>query len=172
MTLLTRATLTDLELRADGRTLVGLAVPYDVEARIGSYTEIFRRGAFLDAVANPATVKLLGGHDANALPLGRALTLREDTTGLVGEFRVSATRAGDDVLALIADGAVSGLSIGFIPAEGGDRWNRDRTLVERVKAALAEVSIVAFPAYAGAGILAVREALPSRAHLLGLARWR
>lgn len=157
---LCRARPVDLEVRGDGRTIVGLAVPFDeptvIVERGRSYTEVFRRGAFARTIAErgPAKVKLLAQHDRERLPVGRATVLREDPAGLYGEFHVSATRAGDEVLALVRDGALDALSVGFRPIR--DRWSEDRSTVERLEVALAEVSVVAWPAYEGAVIHAVR----------------
>jgi hypothetical protein len=158
-----------LELREDGRTLTGIAVPYGQEARVGSYTEKFVYGAFADA--DPASVPLLAVHDHESLPIGRALTLTDTPAGLEAELRVSQTQRGDEVLELVKDGAATGLSVGFVPVE--DRWNRERTVVERVKARLMELSITAFPAYQDARIMAVRSGEPelARAYRLNLARY-
>jgi HK97 family phage prohead protease len=137
----------DLEYRAegDGRTISGIAVPYDVEQKIsGSLTEVFRKGAFADVVRAPFRVKLLRGHDAKALPLGRATMLRETDKGLYAEMRVSNTVAGDEVLELIKDGALDNLSIGFMPLKNR---KREDGVIERIKAHLAEISLVTFGAY-------------------------
>ena len=151
----------DLEIRGDGRTVYGLAVPYDQPAEIrdyqGTYTEVFRYGAFKRTIDERGKrVKFLANHDRQKLPLGKAMRLEEQTAGLVGEFRVSATPEGDAALELIRDGVLDSLSIGFKPVDTGDRWNPDRTLVERTEVALMEVSAVAFPAYDGALISGVR----------------
>jgi HK97 family phage prohead protease len=169
MTMERRVAPVHLELRADGRTLQGLAIPYGQEARVGKYTERFAFGAFADA--RPEDVPLLAVHDHESLPIGRALTLTETPAGLEAELRVSQTRFGDDVLELVKDGAATGLSVGFVPVE--DRWNRERTMVERVKARLMELSITAFPAYQDARIMAVRAGEPelARAYRLNLARY-
>jgi HK97 family phage prohead protease len=141
-----------LELREDGRTLYGMAVPYGVETRIGRYTEKFVFGAFADA--RPEDVPVLATHDHEDLPVGRAITLTEMPAGLKTELRVSQTRRGDELLELVKDGAVTGLSVGFVPVE--DRWNPARTVVERIRAKLVELSLTAFPQYQDARILAVR----------------
>lgn len=152
----------DLEIRGDGRTIVGIAVPYGQETPIAEagrrYTEVFRRGAFARTITErgAARVKLLVQHDRQALPIGRATLLREDPAGLYGEFHVSATRQGDEVLELVRDGALDAFSVGFQPVPTRDVWNSDRTRVERTEAKLAEVSVVAFGAYAGAVITGVR----------------
>jgi len=155
----------------DGRTLSGLLVPYDTEAQIGSYVETFRRGSFTDA--DPTKVPLLAQHGRDELPIGRATTLTDTDVGLQAEFRVSKTAAGDDVLQLVRDGAVRGLSVGFVPIE--NRWNEQRTRVDRLRARLVEASVTAFPAYDGAQIVAVRAVLPpspARTPRLSLARRR
>ena len=157
-----------LELREDGRTLAGLAVPYNQPARIGKYMETFASGVFGDV--EPEHVPLLAVHDRESLPIGRALAFTDTPQGLEAELRVSKTQLGDDVLELVRDGAATGLSVGFIPVQ--DRWNREKTIVERVKARLMELSITAFPAYEDARILAVRsEHGPERRVRLNLARY-
>lgn len=129
----------------DGRTIYGMAVPYDVEQRInGNLTEVFRKGAFADVVRAPFRVKLLRGHDAKGMPIGRATLLRETDKGLYAEMRVSQTAAGDEVLELIKDGALDQLSIGFAPLKNR---KRDDGVIERLKAHLAEISLVTFGAY-------------------------
>lgn len=154
MTLEIRTAPGPLEVRADGdgRTITGLAVPYGTETRIGSYLEQFAVGAF--SGADPARVPLLAAHQRNELPIGRAATLTDTPAGLLVELRVSNTSYGDDVLTLVRDGAATGLSIGFVPVE--DRWSHDRTRVTRIRATLAEVSIVGFPAYPSARVMSVR----------------
>lgn len=158
MSIETRGYETDLEIRGhgDGRTICGICVPYDVEQRIHSQlTEVFRKGAFANVAPNAHRVKLLVGHDAQALPIGRASLLREDVAGLYGEFRVSKGQRGDDILELVRDGALTELSIGFQPLK--DKRRQDG-VVERVAAHLAEVSLVTWGAYGkGAAVQAVRE---------------
>jgi len=144
----------DLSFRAesDGRTIYGIAVPYDVEMRVSKdTTEVFREGAFSDVVRAPHRVKLLRGHDAKAYPLGRATLLRETDKGLYAEFKISKTREGDEALELIKDGALDQLSIGFMPLK-----NRKRPdgVIERLKAHLAEVSLVTFGAYGDYAMIA------------------
>jgi hypothetical protein len=156
----TRSYELDLEVRTelDGRTVCGICVPYDVEQKIHpGLTEVFVRGAF-DAVTRAAhRVKLLQGHDAKNLPIGRAHVLREDERGLYGEFRVSKTDRGDQILELVRDGVLTNLSVGFLPLKDRKRPNG---VIERVKAHLAEVSLVTFGAYGeSATVSSVRDVL-------------
>lgn len=158
---------TVLEVReAEGRTLLGVVVPYGVETRVGGYVEQFAPGAFTGADADE--VPLLAAHEHADLPIGRTLALTEDEHGLHGEFRISETRTGDEVLALARDGVPLGLSIGFRPDV--DRWSADRSHVTRVRATLGEISIVGMPAYPDAKVTAVRaDPADVRRTLLGLA---
>jgi len=162
VTIETRAYEIDLEIRGegDGRTICGICVPYDVEQRIHpTLTEVFRKGAFSNVSRAAHRVKLLVGHDASALPIGRATLLREDDRGLYGEFRVSKGQRGDDILELVRDSALTELSIGFQPLK--DRRRQDG-VVERIAAHLAEVSLVTFGAYGqAAAVAAVRDTSPT-----------
>jgi len=146
---------TALEVRAegDGRTVIGIAVPYDVEQRISpGLVEVFRKGVFRDVVRAANRVKLLFQHKTDA-PIGRAIMLEERDEGLYGEFRISKTEAGDEALELIRDGVLSNLSVGFQPLRDEKRGG----VVNRIKAHLAEVSLVTFGAYGdAANIVAVR----------------
>lgn len=154
----TRAYETDLEIRnaGDGRTICGICVPYNVEQRINAnLVEVFKAGAFSRVIPNAHRVKLLVGHNSEALPIGRATLLREDSNGLYGEFRVSKGNRSDDILELVRDGALSELSIGFQPLK--DNRRKDG-VVERIAAHLAEVSLVTFGAYGHAAqVVGVRE---------------
>ena len=152
----------DLEIRTrgEGRTIFGLAVPFDtptpIRDRMGTYDEVFRMGAFADTIRERGDrVKFLANHDRQTMPLGKATMLREDPAGLVGEFEVARTEAGEEVLELVRMGALDALSIGFVPVESLGREGRD-PVVERTAVKLLEVSAVAFPAYEGALIAGVR----------------
>lgn len=153
----------DLEVRGqERREIAGIAVPFGVPAQIyemaRKYTESFRHGAFAKTIKEQ-NVRLFAQHNhlQRALPVGKATLLREDPEGLYVEFKVSKTVAGDEVLELARDGALDAFSIGFQPVPGKDNWNRERTAVERTEVRLREVSLVAFPAYEEAKVLAIRE---------------
>jgi Escherichia/Staphylococcus phage prohead protease len=148
----------------DGRTIEGIAVPFLRRQRIDDYlTEQFAPGAFdhqIRAGGAPGhTVYFTLNHQSQGgVIIGKALELRNDAAGLWGAFRVSATRDGDDVLALVGDGVLTELSVGFRAAKGGDHVEPDGT-VTRVRADLREVSIVPAGAYGQAAtIMAVRAA--------------
>jgi len=160
----------NLELRAnsDGRTIFGIAVPYNKEQRITStMIEVFRKGVFSEVIKAPHRVKLLRGHGENNV-LGRATLLRETDEGLYAEFKISKTREGDEALELVKDGALDQLSVGFMPIKNKKRPDG---VMERLKAHLAEVSLVTFGAYGElAAITGMREGQPQLTPRLDQAR--
>ena len=156
-----------LEFRngGDGRTVGGLVVPYgtptEIRDRTGSYTEVFRPGAFAKTIAERGSkVKLFieHSHQQNRLPIGRATSLVDTKPGVLGDFYVSRTRDGDEALELIRDGALDAFSVGFEPIQND--WTSDRSAVERVEARLWEVSLVGIPAYEDALVSSVRSDSP------------
>ena len=150
----------------DGRTLVGPLLPWGVRARVVDQgrlvTEVFERGAL--AGTDPAKVPLTATHprDAGTLPIGVTLSIDEREDAAWGEWRVSDTMIGNEVLALARDGVPLGLSVGFMEVAGGSRWSADRQRVTRTSAALDHVAVVRVPAYAGAGVVGVREDTQAR----------
>jgi HK97 family phage prohead protease len=144
----------------DGRTIEGIAVPYLRRQRIDAQlTEQFAPGAFNHQIRAQAGHRVAFTRDhmsQGGTLIGRATELRNDALGLWGAFRVSATAAGDETLALVADGALSELSVGFRAQK--DHTEPDGTIT-RVRADLVEVSVVLAGAYGeGAQIMAVRSA--------------
>jgi Escherichia/Staphylococcus phage prohead protease len=138
-----------IELRSEGRKLLGYAAKFGVEARIADFTESIRAGAFAASLRSGADVLALVDHDATKV-LARTksgnLKLAEDATGLAFELSVPDTQAGRDVLALAERGDLGGMSFGFIVPKDGDRWQGNKR--ELVAVDLREVSVVsAWPAY-------------------------
>jgi HK97 family phage prohead protease len=143
-----------LELRLDNleeRTITGIAVPYGQDANIGGmYIERFAPGA-IDSVED---VKLFYGHET---PIGVVVDGRDVDGGFEITAKVSETSLGNDVLTLMRDGALNKFSVGFVPVS----QEKDGSTITRTKVSLKEVSVVPFPAYAGASITEVREETPS-----------
>lgn len=142
---------TTLEIRAQGRRLEGYAALFGTEARIGTFTETIRAGAFSKSLDEKRDVLALVDHDpSRVLARTRSGTLRltQDTRGLGFALDVPDTQAGRDVLALAERGDLGGMSFGFQVPAGGDVWRgeaRDLVAVD-----LFEISVVqAFPAYDG-----------------------
>jgi HK97 family phage prohead protease len=171
---LIRDFVADIEIRSDGtgRTVHGILVPYNTPARVSdggpAYEEMFAPGAFArDIEARNGDfrgVKFLYQHQHDE-PIGRAVELRDDASGLFGAFRVAKTSKGDEVLELLREGVLDSFSIGFRPIDPapGDPLNINEPVV-RVKAGLRETSVVTFPAYAGALIAGVRAIEPTDHH--------
>ena len=139
----------EFEVRADleERTITGLAVPYGQDANIGGvYMERFVPGAISDVT----DVKLFYGHEE---PIGKVLTGRDTEQGYEITAKVSDTARGNEVMTLMRDGVLNKFSVGFVPLES----ERDGQTVTRTKVSLKEVSVVPFPAFAGANITEVRE---------------
>jgi HK97 family phage prohead protease len=139
----------DFEARADleERTIVGLAVPYGQTADIGGmYQERFAPGA----IASVEDVKLFYGHEE---PIGKVVEGRDTESGFEIVAKVSDTVRGNEVLTLMRDGVLNKFSVGFIPEES----EKEGSTITRTKVSLKEVSVVPFPAFAGANITEVRE---------------
>lgn len=140
----------EIELRLDNaeeRTITGIAVPFNQDANIGgAYIERFAPGSITDV----ADVKLFYGHET---PIGVVTAGRDTEGGFEITAKVSDTSLGNDVLTLMRDGALNKFSVGFVPVE----QTRDGQTITRTKVSLKEVSVVPFPAYAGANITEVRE---------------
>lgn len=134
---------------ATGRKLHGYIAKFDSPTRIGSFTEIIRRGAFATSLSAGVDILALADHDP-AKVLGRTrsgtLELREDDTGLAFTLSVPDTATGRDLIALAERGDLGGASFGFVVPDGGDSWNGNNRELHAVN--LHEVSIVqSWPAY-------------------------
>lgn len=129
------------------RTVEGVIVPWGETIPLGRRRhERWERGSV--DTTRPDEVRFAYEH---AEVIGRALELRDTDEGLVGTFRVARTTRGDDVLELAREGLV-GLSAGFAP----EQTRPDGNVEVITRARLGEVSAVAFPAYAGSTVTAVR----------------
>jgi len=124
-----------------------------------SYGDVIARGAFSDSLREHerkgSRVAMLLHHNVEQ-PIGVWTAIREDELGLKVQGRLTLEVAkAREALALMKDGALQGLSIGFQtqasePRKGGGR------LLKKIK--LWEVSLVVFPANQGARVLSVNAA--------------
>lgn len=137
-------------------------MPYEQEAlaRYGAkmVTEVISRGAFDGIERRPNRIRVNRDHLAERT-VGRAVAMhpsRED--GLVAEIRIAKTELGDETLAL-ADEECLDASAGFLPMPGGEHWE-ERSRVRIRKAWLGHIALTPDPVYAGAKVLAVRNAAP------------
>lgn len=137
----------DLEIRdIDQREVWGRIIPYGEQILIRGKPESFTHGALADV--DITKVKLLDHHRR---AIGKGLALEERADGAYAGFRISKTAAGDEMLELANDGVIDSFSPGFVPGVQTPAGVHTRL------SSLPEVSLVTFPAYAGAKVLSVRE---------------
>jgi hypothetical protein len=122
----------------------GYASLFGVEDLAG---DVVRAGAFARSLLRGGPVGMLLSH-AGGRTAGRWSVIREDGRGLFVRGLVSdETAAGRTALALIGDGTLSGLSIGFVARDWSPRVSRGRDLKE---IELREISLVTSPMLPGA----------------------
>lgn len=132
---------------AEKREVAGIAVPYNEEYDMGGGRfERFEKGA----VDTNQHVKLFRDHEEI---IGVVTEMQDSDEGLHIKAKISETTLGNETLELVKDGAIRSFSVGFIPLE--NRTEGKTTI--RTKVDLKEVSLVPFPAYDSAAVLAVRE---------------
>jgi HK97 family phage prohead protease len=170
------------EIRATGRTLHGIAAPFNRSADIGGwFTETILPGAFAGSIARD-DIRAFADHDPTSL-LGRTrsgtLRLAEIADGLTYAIDLPQTTLGNDLLTLAQRGDLSGVSIGFTATD--ETWPDAKMRTIRT-ATLREISVLqgATPAYDGTSIavrhqrgLAAGGAYLRRVRLLDLSapRW-
>ena len=146
-----------LDASADGqpsRQITGLAVPWNVKATLsGGESVVFLEGSLPEDGPMP---KLLEYHDDTRV-IGRVTERVSTAEGMMFVAKLSATRAADDALALLADGALDSVSVGAVPT----KFKRlaDGTL-EVSEAKFVELSVVTTPAYADAQVYSVAASSP------------
>lgn len=136
------------------------------DGRIAGYASVFgavdlgkdvvERGAFARSLDTRGVtgIRMLFQHDP-AEVIGRWTAIREDARGLYVEGRISTEVAkGREVLALLRNGGLDGLSIGFRTVKAR---KEARTGVRRIlEADLWEISVVTFPMLPQARVTAVK----------------
>ena len=115
--------------------------------------DVVRAGAFLGSLKRGASgLPLLWQHDP-ARPIGRVEYLKEDRRGLRVIGRLSGGAAGREAAALLAEGAVKGLSFGYRVRASEGAAPRELTDLE-----LVEISLVTMPMQPMARVHMVEEA--------------
>jgi HK97 family phage prohead protease len=154
----------------DGRTLTVRAVPFGEVATVADppdfqpYQEEFVPGVFNDQLNAVHRIRLRTDHDAIdgngerkpglAGVVGQGVTMREDSSGVLIDFRFVNTPEADTALELVRGGGYDGVSAEFV----SKAINKANGVVQRVRAHLASVALAVGPAYSGAEILALRQA--------------
>jgi HK97 family phage prohead protease len=139
------------------RTITGLAVPWSpVSAVVSDGTKVsFLRGAFDLEAKNP---KLLENHDSSQLR-GVVTELADSEEGLLFTAKFAKTRASDDAIELVKAGAYDSVSVGAIPEKF--TMSKDGTMIVS-QATLAEISLVASPAFKDAIITEIAASEPDQ----------
>jgi HK97 family phage prohead protease len=124
-----------------------------------SYRDIIMPGAFAktledDFAAKSRKVPILWQHDRRN-PIGVYDVVKEDTTGLYVEGRINMeVQQGKEAHALMKQGALTGLSIGYGTVM--DKWDEAELVRELHEVKLWEISPVTFPAHDDSRINSVK----------------
>ena len=157
---------TDLDLDvqpAEGR-VEGLVVPYNVPTEIVEprddgfvrYREQFAPGSMARAAAAPNRVMLQFTHsDQLGHQIGYGLSFRDSDAGCVGSFQLY--RQDRDKVMEMLQTSHRGLSLTFVSLRPFGGLERDGELVTREQVHVRAVAAVNDPAYADAGVVAVRQ---------------
>lgn len=140
----------------DAGTITGIAWPFGSPDRVG---DVIEKGAFV----SPARLPMLFAHDQGQA-VGVWDEVAETTEGLTvkGRLLVQEVERAREVRALVREGAVSGLSIGFVTKQAKARSGGGRT-ISRLE--LHEISIVAVPSHPAARITSMKSAATDGAAL-------
>jgi phage head maturation protease len=144
------------------RVITVVAVPYEQPAKIGyrgeMWDEVFSRTAFDGIEKRPQRVRVNREHRRGDT-VGKAIAFYPDRTeGLVADLRIAKTLRGDETLALAEDDCLS-CSIGF-GVRPSDQVLDRRAMTRRINKAWCDhLGLVEDPAYEGADVLDVRDAL-------------
>jgi len=149
-----------VDLRAEGRTITGLAAPYAVANDVGPFVETLQPGVFAKSIAESArALPLFANHDHEAIPVGKASRWTEAADGLYGEWLMDTRAEAREIVRLVNEDLLGGMSVGFLPIRSDwDHSGDDKPRVVRHEARLLETSLVAVPAHSTARVLAVRSA--------------
>lgn len=140
--------LTRSESGKDGRTIEGVAVPYGDVIDTWDGKETFDRECEFDGIES---AKLCYQHDQL---IGSIVSAESRDDGLHITARIADTSTGRDVLALLDEGAIDSMSVGFVPIESTK--GKDG-VTHRTKVRLLETSLVSWPAYQAAKVTGRRD---------------
>lgn len=125
-----------------------------------SYGDIVEVGAFSDYLSKnkPKNVKLLWQHNPYE-PIGVYEEVRQDEKGLYvkGRLLINDVARAREAYALMKNGAITGLSIGFTINKNGSEYVDNIRYLKSLS--LWEISVVTFPANQRAVVSAVKDAL-------------
>ena len=125
---------------------------------LDSYKEIVVRGAFAETMAAhkaKGTMPAMLWQHRSGEPMGVYLEMDEDAVGLRVRGQIAMkTQRGAEAYELLKMGAISGLSIGFVPRE--EAYDKVTGITTLKKVDLWELSLVTFPANDAARVQGVK----------------
>lgn len=154
----TRKFHTDL-LGSEGRTVVGLAVPYNVTTVIaGMFKETINPGCFRKSTTEKAkSLPLMVLHNHTEMPIGKAVGWEEAPQGLLGTWEFDTRAEAQETYRLVEQRYLQGLSVGFDPIQNRVGQDADGLPhVLRIEARLLETSLCPFGQYNEAQVIATR----------------
>lgn len=146
MTLQTKSLSFKAENLQDDGTFSGYCSVFDIK---DSYGDVVKKRAFISSLndwqAKGKMPPILWQHSRSEV-IGVWTKLYEDDKGLFGEGKllIDDVAKAKEAYALIKNGAIDGLSIGYRTSKWA--WNDDDNVLELLEIDLKEVSIVTFPA--------------------------
>lgn len=163
------------EISTEGRTLIGVAVPWNVPTWVRDpgkprYLESFAPRSFdvtLRQNPEPRPLFLTHGHFRGESPIGTVEFTRHESA-LLFRAHVSKTAAGDEALELVNDGAMRSVSVGVKPLQERKERHPLGTVTVRTEVIAKELSLAAtgFGQYEDARVLAVRAEPTTAAEML------
>jgi HK97 family phage major capsid protein/HK97 family phage prohead protease len=131
----------------DAGAITGIAWPFGTADRVG---DVIEKGSF----SAPARLPMLFAHDqAQAIGVWDSITETVDGLTVKGRLLIDDVARAREVRALVREGAVTGLSIGFVTKKAAARKGGGRNISALD---LHEVSIVPIPSHPGARIISAK----------------
>jgi HK97 family phage prohead protease len=131
-----------------------------VFGNVDSYGTVVDKGAFANTLRGRVSkIKLLWQHD-DTQPIGIFTDLSEDNIGLrfTGQLNLDVQK-GKEAYALLKQGAMDGMSIGFWPIQYSiDNSDPQTPIIHFTEVKLIEISLVTFPANEDAVVTQVKSA--------------
>lgn len=146
----------ELKASKSKREIEGYASTYEKDL-VG---DVIQKGAFTKTIAERLPknqIKILWQHDQNR-PIGRPIHMQEDSKGLYIVGRLTeGVKDADEAIALIQDGVVDTMSIGYDVIKDGLSEDGQTRYLKELR--LYEFSPVTFPANPQANIISVTKGL-------------
>ena len=140
----------------DAGTITGTAWPFGSADRVG---DLIQKGAF----TSPPILPMLFAHDqAQAIGVWDSITETSEGLTVKGRLLIDDVARAREVRALVREGAVTGLSIGFVTKQAQSRRGGGRTISALD---LHEISIVPIPSHPGARIISAKSAISKESKL-------